>query len=156
MPQLHGLDENDHDFYAVLDVEQDASSQEIKTAYRKALLQHHPDKSATTEGAKRDLDIIRLAYNTLSHPSSREQYDHSRTSRATHTQKSEKTGPRPSQVVSLDDFEEKELSNGFHWTFPCRCGSVYTLTEDLLEQDIHLVSCDSCSETIFVGYELDE
>lgn len=162
MSQSNTFDE--HDFYTILDLKPDASLQEIKTAYRKALLEHHPDKSAkSVKSAKssttapsqlqKDLDIIRLAYITLSNQPSRQEYDDSRTA---HADNAEKMGPRPSNIVSLDDFEEKEVEDGIQWTYSCRCGGHFTLTEELLERDVHLVICDSCSEAIFVGYELQE
>jgi len=57
--------------YNVLGVETDASQEDIKRAYRRASMQHHPDKG----GDEREFAKIALAYNILSDPGSRERYD---------------------------------------------------------------------------------
>jgi len=58
-------------FYKVLGVEKDASEQEIKRAYRKLAMKHHPDKGGNAEEFKK----IGAAYETLSDAKKRENYD---------------------------------------------------------------------------------
>jgi len=58
-------------FYEILDVDPTASPEEIKKAYRKLALQHHPDKGGSTERFKE----ISTAYNVLSDPRKRSIYD---------------------------------------------------------------------------------
>jgi diphthamide biosynthesis protein 4 len=60
--------------------------------------------------------------------------------------------PRPAQVVSLEDFTESD--NNIAWTYPCRCSGIYVITEEEMEKAQHLVGCSSCSEVVWVGYEL--
>ena len=60
--------------YATLGVGEDATPEEIKKAYRKLASQHHPDKGGDT--AK--FQEIQTAYDTISDPAKREQYDHER------------------------------------------------------------------------------
>lgn len=64
----------DKDFYEVLGVERDASSEEIKKAYRKLALQHHPDRNPGKENEDRFKEIGE-AYSVLSNPSKRAEYD---------------------------------------------------------------------------------
>lgn len=59
------------DHYETLGVSKDASSKEIKTAYRKLAMKHHPDKGGDQEQFKR----ITGAYDILSDPDKRAQYD---------------------------------------------------------------------------------
>ena len=59
------------DHYETLGVSKGASSKEIKTAYRKLAMKHHPDKGGDTEVFKR----ITGAYDVLSDPDKRAQYD---------------------------------------------------------------------------------
>jgi len=60
-------------------------------------------------------------------------------------------GPRPAQIVSLEEFEEQD---NISWCYECRCGGTYRIREDDLERGQHLVGCGSCSEVVWVGYEL--
>ncbi|KAL4146972.1 hypothetical protein PRNP1_010728 [Phytophthora ramorum] len=70
-------------YYEVLGVERSASSDDIKAAYRKLVLEHHPDRyHAKTNGSARrkdgkDAEILRInaAYDLLSDSSERVKYD---------------------------------------------------------------------------------
>ncbi len=60
------------DYYKTLGVDKNASPEEIKKAFRKLALEHHPDK---TGGKDEKFKEINEAYSTLSDKSKREQYD---------------------------------------------------------------------------------
>eukprot|EP00611_Tribonema_gayanum_P017190 TRINITY_DN2974_c0_g1_i2.p1 TRINITY_DN2974_c0_g1~~TRINITY_DN2974_c0_g1_i2.p1 ORF type:complete len:312 (-),score=99.54 TRINITY_DN2974_c0_g1_i2:993-1928(-) len=65
-------------FYEVLGVERDASSAQIKRAYKKACLLHHPDKNPNDkEEAEKRFKDINEAYETLSDDQKRFAYDNS-------------------------------------------------------------------------------
>jgi len=59
------------DHYSTLGVSKTATPDEIKKAYRKLASQHHPDKG----GDKAKFQDIQAAYDTLSSPDKRQQYD---------------------------------------------------------------------------------
>lgn len=59
------------DHYQTLGVSKDADVKEIKQAYRKLASKHHPDKG----GDKAEFQKIQSAYDTLSDPQKRAQYD---------------------------------------------------------------------------------
>ena len=66
------------DAYDILGVSNDASTEEIKKAYRKLALKHHPDKQATDEGREQAHAVfskISNAYQILSDDETRRQYD---------------------------------------------------------------------------------
>ncbi|KAF8559883.1 hypothetical protein OG21DRAFT_1502221 [Imleria badia] len=179
------------DFYTLLQIPQDAPPNDIKIAYHRTLLCLHPDKlkqsrltrhqsvlavNATNdigtdppppvEEASVDVALLKEAYRTLSDVGLRAVYDGS-LRREEHARS---RGPRPAQVVSLEDFTptvtetDETLGSGTEadadtdaasqaWRYGCRCGGTYRITQDDLESGTHLVGCESCSEVIWVGYE---
>lgn len=65
------------DPYAILSVPQDATAEQIKTAYRKAALKHHPDKAPedAKAAAHTKFQEIAFAYAILSDQRRRNRYD---------------------------------------------------------------------------------
>lgn len=63
------------DYYKILGIEKDASDQEIKKAYRKLAIVHHPDKNPDDEHAAERFKEIQEAHETLSDPQKRARYD---------------------------------------------------------------------------------
>ena len=63
--------------YDTLGVEQDATDDEIRAAFRKLALKHHPDRFAgkDRDAAEESFQGMTEAFNVLSHPDSREKYD---------------------------------------------------------------------------------
>jgi curved DNA-binding protein len=59
------------EYYQILGVESTASADEIKSAYRKLALRHHPDRG----GAVGDFQKIQEAYSVLNDPQKRQEYD---------------------------------------------------------------------------------
>lgn len=68
------------DHYAVLGVKSTATPAAIKTAYRRLALENHPDRAPANEHARYTLrfQYINSAYNVLSAPASRRQFDQER------------------------------------------------------------------------------
>lgn len=60
------------DYYEVLGVGKDASADEIKKAFRRLAVQHHPDKEGGSEDKFKE---INEAYEVLKDPSKRQRYD---------------------------------------------------------------------------------
>jgi len=63
------------DFYTILGLTPNASAGEIKTAYRKLALAHHPDMNADFVKAHARFILIANAYSTLGDPARRTAYD---------------------------------------------------------------------------------
>lgn len=63
------------DYYNVLGIECDASQTEIKKAFRKMALKHHPDHNQSDPNAEAHFKEINEAYHVLSDPKKRKLYD---------------------------------------------------------------------------------
>jgi diphthamide biosynthesis protein 4 len=159
--------------YQVLDLpwnfgsDSDLSAQHLKAAYRRALFQHHPDKTGAQSNSKHDLaagqksgnkaiytiDQITEAYTTLSIPKLRSDYDRVLKLRARPTKG---TGQGDDQIfrsgleiVDLDDLNYDDM--GDVWFKSCRCGDErgFQIQEADLEEasdvgELH-VGCRGCS-----------
>lgn len=84
--------------YDILSLSKDATSEQIKTAYRKAALRHHPDKAPADQKAEAHTRFqeIAFAYAILSDQRRRQRYD---------------TTGRTEETLDLDDGDD-----GFDWT----------------------------------------
>jgi diphthamide biosynthesis protein 4 len=133
------------DYYRILGLDTGASYVDVRRAYQATLLAAHPDKQRRT-GIDKSLtvDLVREAFAVLGDPVKRADYDRERAALGA------SRGPRPAQVLSLDDFVEEQE----RWTYACRCGGTFAIAEAEMEVGTHLIMCGSCSEAIWVGYEL--
>ncbi len=64
------------DFYEVLGAEPSASAAQLRTSFREAVLQHHPDRAPSSEVATRRTSILNRAWAELRDPVRRLHYDH--------------------------------------------------------------------------------
>jgi curved DNA-binding protein len=67
--------QNFRDYYQILDVTGDASGEEIKQVYRRLARKYHPDLNPGNKAAEDKFKEISEAYEVLSDPGKREQYD---------------------------------------------------------------------------------
>jgi len=63
------------DYYEILGVDRNATEEEIKKAYRKLALKHHPDRNPGDKQAEGKFKEISAAYQVVADPEKRVQYD---------------------------------------------------------------------------------
>lgn len=142
----------------------DLTDKDIRHAYRRALLLHHPDKSRPSITSPRTsrytIDAITLAYKTLINPSTRSKYDLSLITPSTAT----KVPFRPSHpgldTVDLGDMGYDGTEQ--MWYRGCRCGKdgVFVITEEELELNAEygetITPCQGCSLWLRVTFAMAE
>jgi diphthamide biosynthesis protein 4 len=147
---------------------------EVKAAYKRALLQHHPDKKFTSSPPQSrnniTIDSIALAYKILSSPSLKAEYDsHLQQNSRSYNNKPNNNNANSDfededeesdimfrtglETVDLDDLEFVEDSKADEetWTRSCRCGDDggFVVSEKELEANAEdgevIVGCRGCS-----------
>lgn len=98
--------------YQVLGVHQDASAHAIKQAFRKLALIHHPDRNPNDiEGAQRRMQVIAEAYDVLSDPVKRREYD--RLNSPYQSKGENKTTSQPKSSERTESYEDEKLAAEF-------------------------------------------
>ena len=134
--------------------DQNLTAQTIRNAYRRALLQNHPDKATQqpVKAATFSIDQISQAFSALSDRKSRAEYDRGLKQKAAQHERGDKgtevfrTGI---ETVDLDDLEADDVHGV--WYRSCRCGDERgflmreTDLEEAAEDGEISVGCRGCS-----------
>lgn len=64
------------DYYEVLGVTREATQEDIKKAYRRGAMKYHPDRNPGDKQAEENFKRVQEAYEVLSDPQKRAEYDH--------------------------------------------------------------------------------
>lgn len=148
------------------------TTQDIKQAYRWALLRHHPDKlnnlkppgtsglPSSAGAEKYTIDDISRAYKVLSDSRARAEFDRIlRLQQQSPQGKVAKFTPQTGlEAVDLDDLDFDDTQN--IWYRGCRCGDErgFVVTEEELERDAEreevATGCRGCSLWLKVLYRI--
>jgi diphthamide biosynthesis protein 4 len=132
--------------YELLGADVQSSQDELKQHFRAKALIHHPDKNRGDTHAADNFAALNEAWAVLGDPKERAVYDASfgGSSASAHV----------SDEVDLDDMEYDEEEESFEWK--CRCGDVFTISMQELEDGCDVVGCGGCSLNIRILYEQEE
>ncbi|GMH44877.1 hypothetical protein BSKO_12834 [Bryopsis sp. KO-2023] len=131
--------------YDVLNVERDATSQDLRQAYLAAARSLHPDKVGENgkRYAEEGFKKLQAAWQVLCDDEKRKAYD-----RQLNLLLSSSTMPIQ-ETLGLDEMDEQ--GNGDSFSYPCRCGDFFMIDgEDVLKCKLALLAnlilpCRSCS-----------
>ncbi|XP_055331344.1 DPH4 homolog [Paramacrobiotus metropolitanus] len=136
-----------HNYYESLELSSQCSAEDIKESYRRLAKQLHPDKSNSSSNSPADPSrflLISEAYRVLSNPEIRKEYDKCRRdAEKAHLIYAEVD---LSDLVYLEDFAT--------FSYPCRCGDSYCLSQDRLKTTRTpqlVIPCSSCSFVLLVN-----
>jgi len=155
-----------------------ASAAQIKVAFRRTLLQHHPDKAPgisarpTAQRDQRpssaqfpyDIDTICLARDTLLDSARRQLYDNTLLQNIRTRTGTAITDLHPTELETLDLDDMSYNEERSSWSRVCRCGNskAYEVTEEDLNiaseeggKEV-LVGCGGCSLFVRVVFEAIE
>ncbi len=143
----------------------------IKAAYRRSLLQYHPDKLSNSDSVltstkpanlKCSIDQISTAYATLSVAKLRQEYDRELALSSQERKKEGESFRTGVEMVDLDDLMYEEIGDEMIWYRSCRCGDdrgFLVKAEDLEEasSDGELYTgCGGCSLWLKVLFDVIE
>lgn len=157
------------DFYQILGLVQEQhdpviAAEHLRQAYKRALLQHHPDKHAATGTEKRShtltVDQLSEAFRVLSDPDLRSQYDRKLRLERQNGLANVATRHTGMETVDLEELDFNEESST--WVRECRCGSkpAYIVTEAELEKNADfgelITGCKGCSLWLKVLFTVED
>ena len=156
---MSGLNEKNDDesypnYYKLMNIKIDATSDEISKTYKKLALNLHPDKP----NGNKDLFLkLNEGYKLLMNKDKRSQYDTTLKNKMI----VKKINDAISQQVNISSFTVNIENNETVFTYPCRCLGIYSIHEeeftDLNDSDqFMVVGCNKCSLNIKVIIDVDD
>lgn len=145
---------DEEDLYKVLGVSRRATQVEIRAAYLQGARSFHPDKAS---GHDARIRLLNQANATLSDATSRREYDESLRQGSAASYLASANKRRISSTLDLEAFDvvQGDEANGedeYSFSYPCRCGSQFILTQAEVEMGAEEVAvpCSGCSERVLV------
>ncbi|XP_046608121.1 dnaJ homolog subfamily C member 24-like [Neodiprion virginianus] len=133
-------------YYEILGCDRDSTYEDLKQAYHELVLRYHPDKiSATGSSDANKFRKIDEAWKILRDPCLRRQYD-------VEFKQAELEADCELVYAKLKPEELETTGENIAMSYPCRCGSSYSVNiEDLKEKNNLLhIYCEECTFMIIV------
>lgn len=136
--------------YEVLSVGEDATYDEIRVAYKSAVLNTHPDKAQTSvelhmpSNEQQDFLSVQKAWEILRYPESRADYDKQ-------LLLSRQNVEIIASEIEVGDMIIESTADSVELLYPCRCGDYFSITSSELGEMGILVSEDGEVESRAAG-----
>eukprot|EP01118_Nematostelium_gracile_P007522 TRINITY_DN2452_c0_g1_i1.p1 TRINITY_DN2452_c0_g1~~TRINITY_DN2452_c0_g1_i1.p1 ORF type:complete len:185 (+),score=67.41 TRINITY_DN2452_c0_g1_i1:46-600(+) len=101
--------EEEEDYYKLLELQSDATNDEIKKAYKKVSRKVHPDKNKGDPNAATKFQAVRKAYEILSDPKAKEAFDNLIRAKTARKQRDSVMDAKRKRMK--DDLEERERAS---------------------------------------------
>ncbi|KAJ6722437.1 DIPHTHAMIDE BIOSYNTHESIS PROTEIN 4 [Salix koriyanagi] len=144
---LHWKNSIRETYYDVLSVKEDASYVDIRTSYRSAILNYHPDKlqntrQASDPGDKSDDRFMKVqkAWEILGNSMSRALYDSKL--------RALRQDSEVSEDISLEEMMVEDNGEIFEMFYQCRCGDYFSIDSSEFEKMGYTLSRDECRISI--------
>ena len=138
---------------------EDATYDEIRAAYKSAALSIHPDKAHTTlessvpSSEQQEFLSVQKAWEILRHPASRADYDKQ-------LQSSRQNIEIIASEIEVGDMIIESTADTVELMYPCRCGDYFSITSCELSEmgilvsgdgEVEQQSSDSASASVVLG-----
>ncbi|KAJ1267105.1 hypothetical protein BS78_07G030800 [Paspalum vaginatum] len=145
--------------YEILSVGEDATHEEIRVAYKAAILNTHPDKARATVEAcvpsnePQEFLSVQKAWEILSHPESRADYNKQLLS-------SRQNIEIIASEIEVGDMIIESTADTVELLYPCRCGDYFSITSCELgdmgiliskDGEVEPQAADSVSASVVLG-----
>jgi DnaJ-class molecular chaperone len=143
--------------YEILGVSRSATPDAIRAAYRRKLLQLHPDKSSQHSSTRAESNVVAVhelqhAYDVLRDVARRKEYD----AQLDAACQQQECATIPWLSISIEEMEVFTTEHGSEaYEFECRCGDVFELSAQELPKEHNTsvtVPCRSCTNILLVRY----
>eukprot|EP01089_Gocevia_fonbrunei_P002271 TRINITY_DN12260_c0_g1_i1.p1 TRINITY_DN12260_c0_g1~~TRINITY_DN12260_c0_g1_i1.p1 ORF type:complete len:146 (+),score=17.67 TRINITY_DN12260_c0_g1_i1:163-600(+) len=135
------------DYYAVFGLDHTASYEQIKHRYMEYALILHPDKNKMEDTTAKFV-LLQEAWKVLQDDEQRRQYNSDNNNFV------EMPDLPVFAEVDLEDMKMEVKSDNTFYSYPCRCGDYFKISEIELENGIDLAPCTNCSYTLRIHYSI--
>lgn len=137
------------DLYEILECSAEASDQQIKQKFKELARRYHPDHHVGGDTLTHQKIFVKInnAYGILKDPKLKKEYD----IRYQHLQTYQELPVQ--DTVYFDDLDcDNSDAETQLYTYPCRCGDEYVLSEIDIQLKYQYAACLSCSLCIKILY----
>lgn len=139
--------------YSVLGCSRDADLAALRKRYQALALANHPDRRHDGRATNDEFKAVQEAWETLRDPERRAAYDSIYDAALANTPRTGSGGGERAAVADAKVWMElslTEMTPGVGedeglWTYACRCGEVYEVSEEDIEERLEFIPCCGCS-----------